>query len=149
MLLWTNEVLETHLCVCVRLKERKSYFRAVSYSCFRVCFCCYSWVMPKEIPVSHRDAHAHCHLQWTVIACQLCFISPSCFLPQNHLSTNDHDSISSVVTPGYSQSIMRDYCMALALLTSVCNLKLTPSHLAFMARPAQKMLCLITNTQSI
>lgn len=84
------------------------------------------------------------HLK-TVTACQLCSITPSCpssLLPQCRLSRNNRDSISSVVTPGYSQSVIRDYCMASVLQTSACNLNLTQSHLAFICPGLPRRCCL-------
>lgn len=62
------------VCVCLfeRKEERKEgrgsdrahmLFCAVSYSCFWVCFCCYPWLMLKEIPCfPHRDTLCHLFL---------------------------------------------------------------------------------------
>lgn len=76
----------------------------------------------------------------------LCFILPAC----PAFSRNGQDNIGSAATRDYSQSVIRDYCMALVLQTSACNLNLTRSHLAFICKiTAQEMLSVISRSHSM
>lgn len=76
----------------------------------------------------------------------LCFILPAC----PAFSRNGQDNIGSAATRDCSQSVIRDYCMALVLQTSACNLNLTRSHLAFICKiTAQEMLSVISRSHSM
>lgn len=76
----------------------------------------------------------------------LCFILPAC----PAFCRNGQDNIGSAANRDYSQSVIRDYCMALVLQTSACNLNLTRSHLAFICKiTAQEMLSVISRSHSM
>lgn len=111
--LLTNEILGKHSCVCVCLIERKKGGDCDTCFCVHVQFYSdvYEWVVVAihdshqgNPCFPHRDTLSVTSAQHlkTVTACHICSITPSCLLPQCRLSRNNQDSISSVVTPGYS-----------------------------------------------
>ena len=126
---------------------------STSHSCFRVCYVAILYDSREGNPCfPHRDKLCHMFLCLSTTSdnSNSSARSRPPVTPVSRLSRNIPDRISSVVTPGYSQSVIRDYGTAWALQTSACNPNLTQSHLAFNCpRPAQKMMPLISTTHSI
>lgn len=127
-------------------------------SCF-LCMCSFMFLsLFLLLPVTHAHEGNPCFPIETCTLCHLlfntqsentnwlCFILPAC----PAFSRNGQDNIGSAATRDYSQSVIRDYCMALVLQTSACNLNLTRSHLAFICKiTAQEMLSVISRSHSM